>query len=145
MRTDGHIIEMSRNFLALLDAPNQGSLMLDITRTLRGNKNKSSGERKSPFVVERCNSWKLGLPHSMSCPDAGDLPAVLAVGGGKGGVGKSIISANLSAILSQAGYRVLVIDLDLGCANLHTQFGIPMPRKTLADFLLRGGSQQGFF
>ena len=103
--------------------------MLDLRRPLRNGKSHKISDRKSPFVVERWQSWKLGLPNTMECPDADDLPAVIAVGGGKGGVGKSIISANLSAILSQFGYRVLVVDLDLGCANLHTHYGVPMPRK----------------
>jgi flagellar biosynthesis protein FlhG len=63
---------------------------------------------------------------------------MIAVGGGKGGVGKSILSANLAARFASQGFRVVVVDLDLGCANLHTYFGIPKPQYSLADFVLGG-------
>jgi flagellar biosynthesis protein FlhG len=88
-----------------------------------------------PFVADR--AWILGLPPHVQVPE-GPIPRLLAVGGGKGGVGKSILSANLASKLAQSGYRVLVVDLDLGCANLHTHFGIPKPKFTLANFILFG-------
>jgi len=61
---------------------------------------------------------------------------VLAVGGGKGGVGKSILTANLGAGLAKKGKKVIVVDLDLGGSNLHTYFGIRKLEKGLFDFLL---------
>jgi len=57
-----------------------------------------------------------------------------AVGGGKGGVGKSLVTANLSICLALMGHKVVTIDLDLGGANLHTCLGIPVPEKTLSDY-----------
>ncbi len=60
---------------------------------------------------------------------------IWAVGGGKGGVGKSLVTANLSICLALMGYRVVAIDLDLGGANLHTCLGVPIPDKTLSDYL----------
>jgi flagellar biosynthesis protein FlhG len=62
-------------------------------------------------------------------------PRIFAVGGGKGGVGKSIVASNLALALAATGQRVAVVDLDLGGANLHTLFGISRPRATLADFV----------
>ncbi len=59
---------------------------------------------------------------------------VWAVGGGKGGTGKSFISANLGVSLSKMGKRVLLVDADLGCANLHTFLGVD-PVMTLSDFI----------
>ena len=59
---------------------------------------------------------------------------VWAIGGGKGGVGKSLMTANLSICLALMGYRVVAVDLDLGGANLHTCLGIPIPDKTLSDY-----------
>ena len=63
------------------------------------------------------------------------LKNVWAIGGGKGGVGKSLVTANVSICLSLMGYKVTTIDLDLGGANLHTCLGVPVPDKTLSDFL----------
>lgn len=59
---------------------------------------------------------------------------VWAIGGGKGGVGKSFLSANIAIELASSGSRVLAIDLDLGGANLHTCLGVPIPELTLSDF-----------
>jgi flagellar biosynthesis protein FlhG len=63
------------------------------------------------------------------------LPRVWAIGGGKGGIGKSAIAANLAVILAQRGQRVAAVDADLGGANLHTMLGVPATGPTLADFL----------
>jgi flagellar biosynthesis protein FlhG len=70
---------------------------------------------------------------------AGDRPAptIWAIGGGKGGVGKSAVAANLGVVLAQAGHMVSLVDVDLGGANLHTLLGIPSPPKTLSDFVGR--------
>jgi flagellar biosynthesis protein FlhG len=62
---------------------------------------------------------------------------VWAIGGGKGGVGKSLVTANVSICLALMGYKVVTIDLDLGGANLHTCLGLSIPEKTLSDFLAR--------
>ena len=62
-------------------------------------------------------------------------PRVWAIGGGKGGVGKSVIACNLAAALSQTGQRVVLVDADLGGANLHTLLGVPNPKANLSDFL----------
>lgn len=60
---------------------------------------------------------------------------IWAFGGGKGGVGKSIISSNISLLLSQRNAVVVAIDADLGAANFHTCLGMPAPKKSLIDFL----------
>lgn len=56
---------------------------------------------------------------------------VVAVGGGKGGVGKSVVSSNLGIAMARLGFRVVLVDADLGAANLHTLFGIGRPTKSL--------------
>ncbi len=68
-------------------------------------------------------------------PEGKKRPKVWAVGGGKGGVGKSLVSANLSICLSLMGNKVTAIDLDLGGANLHTCLGVGVPEKTLSDYV----------
>ncbi len=60
--------------------------------------------------------------------------AVWAMGGGKGGTGKSFIVASLGVALSKRGKRVLLVDADLGCANLHTFLGVD-PVVTLSDLV----------
>jgi flagellar biosynthesis protein FlhG len=62
---------------------------------------------------------------------------IIAVGGGKGGIGKSMISANLGIELARRGKRVVMVDADLGGANLHTTLGIDVPKRTLTDFIER--------
>lgn len=62
-------------------------------------------------------------------------PKLLAIGGGKGGIGKSFISANLAVSLAKMGYSVALVDLDFGAANLHTCLGIPCPKVSLFDFV----------
>jgi len=62
-------------------------------------------------------------------------PRIWAVGGGKGGVGKSVVSANLAAAMAAAGRRCVILDADLGGANLHTLLGVSRPRHSLSQLL----------
>ena len=62
---------------------------------------------------------------------------VWAIGGGKGGDGKSLLTANVGITLARMGKRVCVIDADLGGANLHTCLGVTQPTTTLDDFVKR--------
>jgi flagellar biosynthesis protein FlhG len=60
---------------------------------------------------------------------------VIAVGGAKGGVGKSLLAANLGVYLANHGHRTVVIDLDLGAANLHLYLGVWALKYRINDFL----------
>ena len=64
-------------------------------------------------------------------------PQIWAVGGGKGGIGKSVLSILIAMALADNGQDTVVIDGDLGGANLHTFMGIRTPGKTLNDFIGR--------
>ena len=57
---------------------------------------------------------------------------IMAVTSGKGGVGKTCLSANLAAALAKRGRRVLVLDADLGLANLDVVLNLH-PKVTLHD------------
>lgn len=57
---------------------------------------------------------------------------IIAVTSGKGGVGKTFVSANLAAALTRRGHRVLVLDADLGLANLDVVLNLH-PKVTLHD------------
>jgi flagellar biosynthesis protein FlhG len=58
----------------------------------------------------------------------------ISVISGKGGVGKTVITANLAVALQSIGRRVLVVDADLGLANLDVLLGIA-PELTIQDLL----------
>jgi len=59
---------------------------------------------------------------------------IWAIGGGKGGTGKSFLTSCMGTHLAMQGVRTTLIDADLGGANLHSFFGLNAPRHTLADF-----------
>ncbi|HUG53501.1 MAG TPA: P-loop NTPase [Vicinamibacteria bacterium] len=62
---------------------------------------------------------------------------IWSIGGGKGGIGKSLLAASLGWQLARLGKRTVLVDADLGGANLHTCLGLPTPALTLGDFILR--------
>jgi len=62
-------------------------------------------------------------------------PTILAIGSGKGGVGKTVIAASMGLGLAMLKRRVVVVDADLGGANLHTVMGIDKPSITYNNFL----------
>jgi flagellar biosynthesis protein FlhG len=59
-------------------------------------------------------------------------PAITSIASGKGGVGKTFITANLASCLAKQGNKVLVVDCDLGLANMDILLGIS-PMFTLQD------------
>lgn len=67
-------------------------------------------------------------------------PQVVAVGGGKGGVGKSLLAANVGIFLASLGKKVIAIDASLGAPNLHLFCGVPRPSRTLAECLVPNGA-----
>jgi flagellar biosynthesis protein FlhG len=70
-------------------------------------------------------------------PTAPRGPKIWAIGGGKGGVGKSVVTSNLAVAVARSGARAVLIDADLGGANLHTLVGVPSPKVNLSDFIAR--------
>ena len=70
-------------------------------------------------------------------------PRVWAVGGGKGGVGKSVIATNIAASIANPNESVALVDADLGGANLHTLLGMPSPKANLSDFISKSVSSLG--
>src|SRR6266705_1970698 len=66
-------------------------------------------------------------------------PRVVAIGGGKGGVGKSLVAANVGIFLATLGKRVVLVDAAFGQANLHIFAGVPRPSRSLSEALVTGG------
>src|SRR5262245_22362585 len=73
-------------------------------------------------------------PESQASPAArgrGASPSVWVVAGGKGGVGRSLLVANMGIQMARLGKRVVACDLDFQSASLHAYLGIGRPARTL--------------
>lgn len=84
-----------------------------------------------PHFTELCNRADFASSTKWCGPA---LPRVISVTSGKGGVGKSNIVVNLGLALARTGLRVLLIDADLGLANLDILLGLT-PKFTIHDVL----------
>ncbi len=60
-------------------------------------------------------------------------PRVVAIGGGKGGVGKSLVAANTGIFLATLGKKVVLVDGAFGAPNLHIFAGVPRPARSLHE------------
>jgi flagellar biosynthesis protein FlhG len=67
---------------------------------------------------------------------------IIPIASGKGGVGKSLVAANLGVAFAQGGQRVVLADLDLGASNLHLVLGQHSPRGGIGTFL--GNTKSNF-
>lgn len=65
------------------------------------------------------------------------MALIVSIGSGKGGVGKSVMAANLAMLLAREGKQVVLADLDVGGADAHILFGMLHPPLTLTDFIER--------
>ncbi len=64
---------------------------------------------------------------------------IIAVGGGKGGVGKSVVCANMAVTLALTGQRVILVDADFGASSLHALLGISSPKYGFREFFDHSG------
>ena len=65
------------------------------------------------------------------------MPHIWPIGGGKGGSGKTFVTGCLGVMLAKEGHKTLLIDVDLGAANLHSVVGLSHPEQSLSDFVNR--------
>ena len=72
------------------------------------------------------------MEDALRAPGRNKQAHIIAVTSGKGGVGKTFVSANLAAALTRHGFNVLVLDADLGLANLDVVLNL-YPKVTLHD------------
>lgn len=80
-----------------------------------------------PYVFKRLESRRPRQPGTKTA-------RTITITSGKGGVGKTNITANLAISLGQAGRKVIILDADLGLANIDVVFGI-RPRHNLTDVI----------
>lgn len=120
-------------------------LYSEIDETLPLQEKSGSFQEKDAPSFFQGSGWETSTPSPaletdpfafdhIAVPATQRFKQVWAIGGGKGGVGKSLVSSSLSIALTNLGHRVIAIDLDLGGANLHTTLGIDIPKYTLSDF-----------
>lgn len=62
------------------------------------------------------------------------MSQIIPIASGKGGVGKSLLSANLAIALGQSGKKVVLVDLDLGASNLHLVIGHHLGSASLGSW-----------
>lgn len=66
-------------------------------------------------------------------------PRIVAIAGGKGGVGKSLVAANVGIFLATLGKRVVLVDASFGAANLHIFAGVQRPTRSLNECFAPNG------
>ncbi len=64
-------------------------------------------------------------------------PIIWPIAGGKGGTGKSTLTSNIGLGLALLGYKVVLVDCDLGGSDLHLFFDQISPARSLSDFLTK--------
>jgi len=67
---------------------------------------------------------RMGPQDAFEAPGARPAGALLAIASGKGGVGKTVVAIGLARALARRGERVLLVDADLGMANIDVQLGV---------------------
>ncbi len=88
------------------------------------------------FAVEKAVVRRRGTTARETRQDDGELICVL---GPKGGIGKTLTTANLAAALADAGHKVVAVDLDLQFGDLGLTLGL-LPERTSYDLASSGGS-----
>lgn len=63
------------------------------------------------------------------------LPKIIAVGSGKGGVGKTFFAANLGHHISLQSKSVVLVDANFGGPSLHTYFNLDTPKLNLKELI----------
>jgi pilus assembly protein CpaE len=87
------------------------------------------------FAVEKAVARRTGGPGAA----AGALASLICVLGPKGGIGKTLTTANLAVALALAGKKVAVVDLDLQFGDVGLSLGL-VPHRTIFDLVKSGGS-----
>ncbi len=120
-----------------------------VKRAYRRNAKVHHPDMKGPHAVKDVTSDRfLAIQHSYEVlvnfleekSPASDVVLsggkIIAVGGAKGGIGKSVISANLAIHMASLGLKCVLVDLDLGGSNLHLYLGYrSILRHTINDYL----------
>ena len=99
---------------------------------LNRKRNDRLGKIKNSYQYVRSVIGHGAFSHELSVKSP---PKLIAVGGAKGGIGKSMLSVNLAVFLARYLDRVVLVDLDLGGANLHLYLGGLKLPHTIGDYI----------
>ena len=91
--------------------------------------------RQLRFAIEKAVARRTGAGAGEATAQA----SLICVLGPKGGIGKTLTSANLAVGLALAGRRVVVVDLDLQFGDVGLSLGL-VPTRTIFDLVKSGGS-----
>ncbi len=80
------------------------------------------------------SDFRNNTDNTLSTPTSPKPPQVWAISSGKGGVGKTLTTSSLAISLSKLGHSVIIVDLDLTGANIHTTFNVPPSNKNIRHF-----------
>jgi flagellar biosynthesis protein FlhG len=98
-------------------------------------------EEVEDYIMSKYHSYEFIASHGLnqmefSFEKDAFRKKIIAVAGAKGGVGKSVFAANLAVFLSMKGFRTVIVDLDLGGANVHLYLGKNfLLKQNINDFL----------
>ncbi len=107
----------------------------------------SSSKTASPDQAESLRTLNDSNGDSAFLTDSGGITRVISVTSGKGGVGKTAVTANIAVSLAKLGKKILILDADLGLANIDVIFGLTPQynlnhffsgKQTLEDILITG-------
>jgi ATP-binding protein involved in chromosome partitioning len=101
-----------------------------VARALKGE------PEPNPLAVVDASSAAAAPPRVRHNPFTDARTRVLAIASGKGGVGKSSVTTNLSIALAQRGHRVAVVDADVWGFSLPRMMGVPRPPDLIDDVLV---------
>jgi flagellar biosynthesis protein FlhG len=87
------------------------------------DRDHDDGERQARATAEPGPHYPKVVPREAAAPVQQRPLRVMLVGGARGGVGKTVLAANLGLYLSTLGRKVVLVDADAGGANLHTCLG----------------------
>jgi len=129
--------------IAMVD---QAEKLREIMRQ-KGQDSREGGDKKSPSPLnlqsggkgntensDSANNQENGNSGNDNNPKCRGKPRIITITSGKGGVGKTNVSVNMALAYARLGKKVVVMDADLGLANVNIMLNM-VPRYTLYDMI----------
>ncbi len=101
----------------------------------------SSGDLDEPAYVKPANPSRPGEGAQGEISSGFRARRVIAIGGGRGGVGKSLLTVNLGVFFAQLGREVVVCDADSAGSGMHAMLGLELPAYVTPEAVEEGKAQ----